>query len=345
MFATEAFFINLDRPRPTTFNYYDQRTDKEQDKLNKFSARSRPVIHEDVIGMAEEFLKKQSHSIYDGMNLVGFVDRLIRKRPLVFINSSDEWMDKYGNEGCGDWDKKAKKDIENFLTYEEIKISALIQLSTETLLINSGGRDNNGVPGPEGTFIKEAVYVGAVGARFEKRGKMDHEDCVIFQDPQKQEKSFELERIGQSEYYFDVCKYKKRMKLSFETFLLEANSRGEQQRDANRRGEQRRKVYCHVVGLGLGVWQLPGYQNQTKHFFDAFEESLDILMKRGLLNQISDLDFSWVFPPSDVVFKNQKLFKNSNLKIHISRNDPFGKSKEKVSFSFVYILYWYISHV
>ena len=41
--------------------------------------------------------------------------------------------------------------------------------------------------------------------------------------------------------------YIKRIQLSAETFLLEAESRGE---------ETGREVYCHAVGLGLGVWQV-----------------------------------------------------------------------------------------
>ena len=84
------------------------------------------------------------------------------------------------------------------------------------------------------------------------------------------------------------------MRLSFETFLLEANRRGWQ---------QKKKIYCHVVGLGLGVWQLQGYQNQTKHFFDVFEESLDNLLKNSNIDHLSDVDFSWVDPPVDAVFK------------------------------------------
>ena len=41
----------------------------------------------------------------------------------------------------------------------------LCQVSSPTLLINSGGRDNIGRVGEEATFVGEAVYVGAVGAR------------------------------------------------------------------------------------------------------------------------------------------------------------------------------------
>ena len=51
------------------------------------------------------------------------------------------------------------------MSYDEIKISALLQLSTQTVVINNGNRNNVGKPGDAGTFIDNGVYVGAVGAR------------------------------------------------------------------------------------------------------------------------------------------------------------------------------------
>ena len=323
--ASNKFFSRLGKKRPTKSNYFAERTESEQRKLLTFASRSYPIVHEDVLKKAMRFLEKnkETHPMYASMTLLDFFDRLIKKRPLVFVGAQDDWMDKYGNKGSGDWDWKAENDIENFLTYREQKISALIQLSTETLLINSGGRFNKGQQAPDGSFIKEAVYVGVVGARFEKPGKMDHQDCVISKDSdrwRRQRSRYEHEQIGHSDFFFNVTQYKKRMRLSFETFLLEANRRGQQ---------LKKKVYCHVVGLGLGVWQLQGYQNQTKHFFDAFEESLDNLLENNIIRHLSDVDFSWVDPPVNAVFKHHHKFKDSNVRIHISRRDPFAKHERE----------------
>ena len=41
----------------------------------------------------------------------------------------------------------------------------------------SGSRDNVGRKGSD--HVTEAVYVGAVGARFERRGQMEYQDIVI----------------------------------------------------------------------------------------------------------------------------------------------------------------------
>ncbi len=48
--------------------------------------------------------------------------------------------------------------------------------------INSGAKDNIGRIGHGGPHVKEAVYIGAVGARFEKPGYMDWQEIVIDKD-------------------------------------------------------------------------------------------------------------------------------------------------------------------
>lgn len=53
------------------------------------------------------------------------------------------------------------------------------------------------------------------------------------------------------ERYLNVEVYKRRIKTSAETFLIEANKRGE---------EWGKKVHVFVVGLGLGVWQISALQ-------------------------------------------------------------------------------------
>ncbi len=52
---------------------------------------------------------------------------------------------------------------------------------------------------------------------------------------------------GQFREYFNKMTYKRRVEMSAETMLAEANAR------AKREGK---KAYVHVVGLGLGVWRL-----------------------------------------------------------------------------------------
>merc|ERR1711892_56225 len=330
------FFKTNGVRKPTQNNFVAAlKNEEEKKKIVEFANRAYPIIHADVDDLMQKFLSKKKISgtddekkIYESMTVQSFTHRLLTKRPLVFFNPNDYWADKKGNSGQGDWDKKARQDkLRNFLSYDEIKISALIQLSTETLLINSGSRNNKGEKGGNGSFIPEAVYVAAVGARFEKPGKMDYQDIVVSKD--KKNEIFEnyykkkvpqqtFEPVGK--HQLDVSRYKRRMRISFETFLLEANKRGI---------DQRRKVYCHVVGLGLGVWQFPGFNGQIHYWFSAFEESLDKLIKNRHVNNIQDINFSWVDPGHNRVFKDGRDFKESNIKIHVSRRDPFQTVESK----------------
>ena len=55
-------------------------------------------------------------------------------------------------------------------------------MSSPVVPINSGAKDNIGRIGHGGTHVKEAVYIGAVGARFEKPGFMDWQEIVIGSD-------------------------------------------------------------------------------------------------------------------------------------------------------------------
>jgi hypothetical protein len=49
------------------------------------------------------------------------------------------------------------------------------------------------------------------------------------------------------------------MAISLESFFADANDRGQAA------GKQ---VYCHIVGLGLGVWQI--HKNQENWFIDVY---------------------------------------------------------------------------
>ena len=87
--------------------------------------------------------------------------------------------------GYGGWHLIGKEDktgglsIEDYMTYDEIKLAALLQVSSPVLPINSGNRFNDGMAGNGLPHVKEAVYVGVVGARFEKKGCMEYQDVLL----------------------------------------------------------------------------------------------------------------------------------------------------------------------
>jgi hypothetical protein len=85
--------------------------------------------------------------------------------------------------------------------------------------------------------------------------------------------------------FFDHMVFRQRMLVGVETFLKEANLRGQ---------ELELPVYCHMVGLGLGVWQVSTRQART-----LIEVYRDVLLSRASYGSkiafpyISELDFSY----------------------------------------------------
>ena len=155
--SKEFFRNNAGVKVQTTANLIENMRGKSE-IIERFASQAYPIIHERVVELIKDFLafKRQHGSsiereLYRAMSVAEFVDRLVSKRPLVFFMSVDSWTTKDGAHGTGGWeDIGTEKDgsqglkLESFLSYDEIKISALLQVSTPTLLINSGGRDNVG---------------------------------------------------------------------------------------------------------------------------------------------------------------------------------------------------------
>ena len=82
--------------------------------------------------------------------------------------------------------------------------------------------------------------------------------------------------------YFNLPVYASRIELSAETFLLEAEGRGE---------VMQKRIFTHVVGLGLGVWMWqPVMDVQTRVFLQAFQR----VIKRNKFKWVTVVDFRYV---------------------------------------------------
>lgn len=79
---------------------------------------------------------------------------------------------------------------------------------------------------------------------------------------------------------FDCKIMKKRYAISFDTLLLEAESRA---------AAAHKKAYIHVVGIGLGVWRAT--KNQETIFLETFSERIHVLLSK--LQHIGWIHFSW----------------------------------------------------
>ncbi|HLJ31025.1 MAG TPA: DUF4804 domain-containing protein [Candidatus Babeliales bacterium] len=338
-------------------------------KLVHFAEHTYPILHDKVKQLCTSFIHfKQQHgseiekTVYKNISLPSFIIRLLEKRPLTSISSSNErceavrlrndptktTIEDLNFNYIGTHDEKAPLTLENYLSYDEMKIAALIGLSGLTLFINDGDRSNNGVEGEfeQKFFQHEGLYVGLVGARFEKPHKMEWQDIIITKEQNTKENGYGLhyckngliglwadvygckfptyeeakdhpdKYIQLDQKYFNIEVYKKRIELVITPFLREANLRGEQ---------QNKKAYVHAVGLGTGTWAIHKKIQETA-MITVYEE----IIKKYHFPHISDIHFSWfgeatqsfAKPDETIIWKDKKKHK---LLIQFSQRNPASK--------------------
>jgi len=195
--------------------------------------------------------------------------------------------------------------------------------------INQGDRFNKGLPGLPGSFLDYGVYVGLTGARFEHLNLVESQHVLILEDINTPENGFgangadtsqrrklalwaKIYNLGEegnhyfpsyaealerdaaadphlfkiiserskSPIYFNIPVYKDRMRFHIETFFLDADHRAETEKTS---------AYIHIVGLGLGSWQI--CDQQASWLTDVCFE----VITENNLPHVSVLNFSW-FP-------------------------------------------------
>jgi len=149
------------------------------------------IIHSEVESLIKSFLElkkvqgtEKEKKIYAHLNVEDFVVRALTKRPLTFFGSNDITFlrEDFDMPLPSDWnrvgtDAEGAIKIEDYMTYDEIVISALIGVSVPSFFINKGGRNNVGQAEDE----KEdyGIYVALTGARFEKKEKMESQHMLV----------------------------------------------------------------------------------------------------------------------------------------------------------------------
>ena len=79
---------------------------------------------------------------------------------------------------------------------------------------------------------------------------------------------------------FDVAAFKRRMRVTADTVLIEANARAQM-------APGDRRAFVHFVGLGLGVWGV--HPSQPQWLADAIAESIEAIR----LPHVAAVDLSW----------------------------------------------------
>lgn len=318
-----------------------------------------PILHRDVMAFLPEYITfKCNHGtlaekqLFERMTPAGLVDRFLAKRFVVFMTSRDASIDRQGNQASGTVEShvRAFKTLSDYMSYDDIQLSALMSVSSQVRFINSGGRMNRGSPGTADSFISSGVYVGCVGARFERPSVMESEYLVITstatpengygkgsKDLKKnlvakfflgedhlpslkeaaEDKTGKFHKGMFSEpRYFHIPGYKRRMRLTVEPFLS----------DANRRAiAAKRPAYIHAVGLGLGVWQV--LDKQSDWLLEVYAD----VLRSSSFDHISDIDFSW-FDRRELPGADKDKFTTASghqITIHFTKNDPASNSPAK----------------
>lgn len=319
---------------------------EKAEQIAAFANATHPFVSEKVWILAHRFLelKKKNGTateklLYANLSLAEFFDRLITNRPIVFYLENDTSLLKDGTRVAGGFESigsNGEKDpltLKNYLSYDEMQISAYLGLSTPTHFINNGSRHNGGKKGHD-SFEETGIYYGMVGARFEKTGFMEDEFAMVrknaLRDPNKMalwSQFFEMDLppfenvdpssprfIKVKEAYFDVEIYRAIMKPRIEAYLIDADSRS---------AEAGKLGYLHLVGLGLGVWAPQGIDTKILGNIQR-DIYLEVLKERKFEN-IGILNFSYF--PDDV--KNFSIdVADKTIEILTSKRNPADKIPE-----------------
>lgn len=338
-------------------------------KVVEFARDSWPIADSSVVPLLNEFIALiKTHGspiqkdVYANIqNHSDLITRLLTKRPLMFMNTHDQYLLRTGYSGAKDFDRihvemYQKVPLHEYICYDEMQLSALLGVAVRTHFINSGARGNVGKKGAEGTFVAEGVYTGLVGARFEREGLMEYQHMVIDYDcsPQRgygldrtktllldmwakfynvqptpgefyfpgyfevqsmtETRRKELGIVQFGSVYFNTRVYIQRMKLSLRPFFADADER------AQKMGV---KAYTHVVGLGLGVWQLDHSQQQL--FVDAVAQ----VLQETSYPHIGVVDFSYFEASQCGGAVSGTNLPNTDINIVFSRRNPADPLADK----------------
>ncbi|KAJ3360149.1 hypothetical protein GGF32_008614 [Allomyces javanicus] len=283
---------------------------------------TRILVSSRTITLIDAFLARKcregspaERELYKSMDCAVFIQRLIKCRPLIFINSDDttttrENVDLYDSTKI--WksaeNRPAELPLSGYLTYDEMAISALLGVSTPTLFINDGNRRNCGRKGEPGTFERFGIYLAVVGSRFEVRDEMESrvmygtverppptkaelepEWATFYDAEDKDRKVITLWDEGTpDEPVFDETRYRRRMRTTFDLILAECVARSI---------EYGMPAYLRQVGLGLSCWQVHKAK-QTDMYITEFIAALEA--SSCTPDQLACVDWTWIPKPTDV---------------------------------------------
>ncbi|KAJ8872661.1 hypothetical protein PR048_026272 [Dryococelus australis] len=152
-----------------------------------------PILHESVLSLYVNFLvhKKLNGTamekvVYTNMGIVDLVQRFLEKRSVAFFGKHDTYLLLNGKKGKGSWEDIGKDNKEkpplvlvNCLSYEEMKLSAFLSVSSHSVFINNGNRKNCGQIMPPSDLQRHGVIIGLIGARLSHPDYMEWQEIMV----------------------------------------------------------------------------------------------------------------------------------------------------------------------
>lgn len=354
-----------------------QATDR-RDEIEKQAASVYPILHERAFMLYLMFLEyKTNHgssvekALYKDMTVSGLVQRLLQKRAVTFLNSFDSYLLMSGVSGAGGFEEigtdneKPSLSLVDCLSYDEIKLSALLSVSSQTEFLNNGHRANVGrIEKDTNTIERDGVIIGIIGARFERPLMMEYQDILITKQQNtlangygtmpttKLDESlinkFEYRKIWNWFYneksllYDEVSEQDKRFrpigfvtgkKLDVDLFdQIVMEKRYSISFDTlliesdYRASVLKKKAFIHVVGIGLGVWKATDCQNKV--FLECFESRIKALIYPQL-KHVSHICFAYFDQESgdlkDGGFIQSSKHPLGGIKILMNKRNPADK--------------------
>ncbi|XP_054086895.1 uncharacterized protein LOC105216248 [Zeugodacus cucurbitae] len=303
--------------------------------IAKQIASAYPLIHERVLYLYLAFLEHKSkygnaieREIYADITLTALVQRLLEKRCAAFYGCIDKYLLITGEKGYGGFcevgteAEKTPLQLRNVLSYDEIKLSAFLSISSQTEFINDGSRYNEGVIEVDKSKIElDGIVIGMIGGRFQVKEFMEWQDIMITAAQNTKENGYgftaqeaalapkrnvDYRRIW-IDFYEEIdllytqviAKHTKRFfkgphnNYIFDNLMMKkryAISFDTLLLEAEARGANLNKqIYVHVVGIGLGSWR--AVPQQEKIFLETFGERLQQLLPH--LSHIAVVHFSY----------------------------------------------------
>ncbi|KAI1763332.1 hypothetical protein GGR53DRAFT_372743 [Hypoxylon sp. FL1150] len=297
------------------------------------AAQARLLVHSRFPQLIERFLAHKRRRgtakeklLYANMTVGQEIARLFRNRPQAFVNSTDDTVLRDGlaiNNAAALWDAvgtahEGKIRLDEYLSYDEIMLSSFIGCSGPSFFINDGDRYNSARPGKPGTFETRGIIAGLVGARFERPGHMDYR-VVHHRGPRADSELTEmiLEFLGVKNKVsegFDYEVYTARMKIPIILLLSEAQLRAQAVSPT-------KKAYVHIVGLGLGVWQID--RQQADGYMQAWFE---VLKEYGrALPNVGVLDFAYIDVDNYWKERVKSIARKHGIQSRVSKRNPAAK--------------------